>query len=81
MQEAVKFPELLSAGESKYPQVRDFPLMALEGLLQFEDADRDLQPEMLADLPWDHVRRFFVEQGKVLGHRPGDLPGGDWFDK
>jgi len=69
----IPLPELLSAGERKYPQVRDFPLMALEGLLQFDNADRDLQPEMLADLPWDNVRRFFVEQGKVLG--------GDWFEK
>jgi len=69
----IPFPELLSAGERKYPQVRDFPLMALEGLLQFDNADRDLQPEMLADLPGDNVRRFFVEQGKILG--------GDWFEK
>jgi len=69
----IPLPKLLSAGERKYPQVRDFPLMALEGLLQFDNADRDLQPEMLADLPWENVRRFFVEQGKLLG--------GDWFAK
>ena len=41
----IPLPKLLSAGERKYPQVRDFPLMALEGLLQFDNADRDLQPE------------------------------------
>jgi hypothetical protein len=69
----ISLPKLLSAGERKYPQVRDFPLMALEGLLQFDNADRDLQPEMLADLPWENVRRYFVEQGKLLG--------GDWFVK
>jgi hypothetical protein len=63
----VPLPDLLRAGERKYPQVRDFPLMALEGLLQFDNADRDLQPEMLADLSWDNVRRFLVEQGKMLG--------------
>lgn len=69
----IPLPDLLHAGERKYPQVRDFPLMALEGLLQFDHADRDLPPEMLADLPWENVRRFFVEQIKVLG--------ADWFDK
>jgi hypothetical protein len=46
--------------------------MALKGLLQFDHADRDLQPEMLADLPWENVKRFFVEQIKVLGS--------DWFN-
>jgi len=69
----IPLSELLKAGERKYPQVRDFPLMALEGLLQFDNADRDLQPEMLVELPWDIVREFFVEQGKRLG--------GNWFGK
>lgn len=67
----IPLPELLSAGERKYTQVRDFPLMAIEGLLQFDNANRDLQPEMLVDLSWDNVRQFFVEQGKILG--------GNWF--
>jgi predicted nucleotidyltransferase component of viral defense system len=65
--------ELLNAGARKYPQVRDFPLMALEGLLQFDNADRDLQPEGLNDLPWENVKRFFEEQGKILG--------ADWFQE
>lgn len=69
----IPLPELLSAGERKYPNVRDFPLMALEGLLQFDNADRDLQPEILVALPWEDVRRFFMEQGKALGK--------DWFEK
>lgn len=69
----IPLPDLLSAGERKYPQVRDFPLMALEGLLQFDNADRDLQPEGLNDLPWENVRMFFEEQGKILG--------ADWFNK
>ena len=69
----IPLPELLNAGERKYPHVRDFPLMAIEGLLQFDHADRDHQPEMLTDLPWNHVRQFFEEQGKLLG--------GSWFAK
>jgi hypothetical protein len=53
--------------------VRDFPLMALEGLLQFEQADRDKQPELLVDLPWEKVRDVFLEEGKKLG--------ASWFKK
>jgi hypothetical protein len=52
--------------------MRDFPLMSLEGLLQFDNADRDLQPGMLADLSWENVKRFFVVQTKMLG--------ADWFE-
>jgi hypothetical protein len=69
----IPLQELLSAGERKHPQVRDFPLMAVEGLLQFDNANQDLQPEIVADLSWENVRLFFVEQGKILA--------GDWFGK
>jgi predicted nucleotidyltransferase component of viral defense system len=65
--ERMPLQELLQAGERKYPQVRDFALMALEGLLQFDNVDRDRQPELLSDLPWEKVRAFFMGQGKALG--------------
>lgn len=38
--------------------------MALEGLLQFDNAESDLQPEMLVALPWDNVRRFLWSMGR-----------------
>jgi hypothetical protein len=69
----ISLPDILHAGERKYPQARDFQLMALEALLQFDNADRDHQPEMLTDVPWENVRHFFVEQGKIMG--------ADWFEK
>ena len=68
----IPLQELLHSGKRKYPQVRDFPLMALEALLQFKNADRDLQPEMVVDLPWKKVQHFFMEQAKMLGK--------DWFN-
>lgn len=71
--QVISLDELLRAGERKYPQARDFQLMALEGLLQFDNADRDLQPKMLLDLSWDTVRLFFLEKGKELGK--------SWFTK
>jgi len=69
----IPLQDLHQAGKKKYPQVRDFPLMALEGLLQFKQADRDLQPQLFGDMPWESVKRFFTEQGKMIGAH--------WFEK
>ncbi|MGD0613176.1 MAG: nucleotidyl transferase AbiEii/AbiGii toxin family protein [Anaerolineales bacterium] len=63
--------DLLRAGERKYPQARDFALMAVECLVMFENADRDHPPDLLVDLPWEQVKRFFIEQSKSFGN--------DWF--
>jgi hypothetical protein len=63
----IPLTDLFSAGERKYPQVRDFALMAVESLVRFENADQDFQPEMLMDLPWESVKQFFFEQAKELG--------------
>lgn len=58
---------LLQLGERKYPYARDFELMAVESLVLFENADRDIQPTMLADVAWEDVRQFFVDQAHLLG--------------
>jgi hypothetical protein len=58
---------LLQAGARKYPQMRDFALMAVESMVSFENAERDLPPEMLMDMPWFKVRAFFIAQVKQLG--------------
>ncbi len=63
--------KLLAAGERKYPNVRDFALMAVESLILFDNANRDTQPDLLVDVPWEQVKQFFNEQGKMLGK--------DWF--
>jgi hypothetical protein len=41
--------------------------MVVESLVLFENADRDLQPDLLIDLPWEHVRQFFIVQAQTLG--------------
>ena len=64
---------LLEQAETKYPYARDFPLMAVESLLQLENADRDRQPEMLVDIGWDEVRAFFASEARRLG--------ATWFDE
>lgn len=58
---------LLQLGQTKYPYARDFELMAVESLVLFENADRDFQPKMLSDVPWEQVRQFFIAEAQALG--------------
>ena len=43
--------------------------MAVESLVMFENADRDLQPAMLIDLPWKTVRNFFIAEARKQGRK------------
>ena len=61
--------DLLARSASKYPYARDFELMAVESMVLFENADRDLQPDLLIEVPWEQVRQFFVAQARALGER------------
>lgn len=40
--------------------------MVLESMTIFDNADRDVQPEMFEDIPWDQVKQFFFEQAHLL---------------
>ena len=37
------------------------------GLQVLEDADGNLQPELLIELPWEQVKQFFIDQARALG--------------
>jgi hypothetical protein len=41
--------------------------MSVESLVLFDNARRDVQPELLMDIPWQQVENYFVEQAKALG--------------
>ncbi len=69
----VSLADLLARGKTKYPYARDFELMAVESMVLFENADRDPQPELLMDTPWEQVRQFFIAQAQSLGQA--------WFGK
>lgn len=68
----IALPTLLELGGTKYPYARDFELMAVESLVLFENADRDVQPTMLIDVTWEEVRHFFIDQARTLSEI--------WFD-
>lgn len=63
----IPLDELLDQSAHKYPYARDFPLLAVESLVRFENADRDFQPEMLVPSDWPDLRRFFVAEARRLG--------------
>ncbi|MCG3212547.1 MAG: hypothetical protein FOGNACKC_06217 [Anaerolineae bacterium] len=62
----ISLPTLLNLGETKYPYARDFELMAIESLVLFENADRDVQPTLFIDVAWEEVRQFFISQAQAL---------------
>ena len=68
----ISLTDLLALGRTKYPYARDFELMAVESLVLFENADRDLQPHLLIELPWSQVRDFFIQTAQQFGQ--------SWFD-
>jgi hypothetical protein len=65
----LQFDELLQAGETKYPGFRDFPLMVLESMTLFDNAERDFQPELFENIPWEKVKLFFIQQAGLLSKR------------
>ena len=62
----IPFDDLIKLGQQKYPLFRDFPLMVLESMMLFDNADRDVQPELFDNIPWDEVKQFFIEQAHLL---------------
>lgn len=68
----IPLERLLELGEKKYPLFRDFPLMVLERMVLFDNADRDVQPELFESIPWAQVKQFFMEQARLLSKK--------WFE-
>jgi predicted nucleotidyltransferase component of viral defense system len=62
----IQFDDLLKLGIQKYQLFRDFPLMVLESMTIFDNADLDVQPELYENIPWDQVKQFFLEQARLL---------------
>lgn len=65
----IQFNDLLSLGEKKYPLFRDFPLMVLESMTIFDNANRDVQPDIFDNIPWEEVKQFFIQQARLLSRK------------
>jgi hypothetical protein len=67
----ISWADLLNAAGKKYPHTRDFGMMVIESLIQFDNADRDVQPELFIGLSWEQVKAYFTQQAHLLGR--------EWF--
>lgn len=65
----ITLDDLLALGEQKYRYARDFEVEAVRSLAFFANADRDIQPDLLEDIPWETVKAFFRTEAKRLGGR------------
>ncbi len=63
--------DLLEGAKAKYPYARDFELMAVESMVLFDNAERDVQPELLVDVEWLEVKEYFISVARDLGR--------EWF--
>lgn len=54
----IRLDDLLKMAEQKYAMFRDFPLMFLESMITFDNADRDGQPDLFEKIPWEEIKRF-----------------------
>jgi len=58
---------LLDQGPIKYPYVRGFGMMVLEGMVDFERADQDAPVETIPPIPWETIKEFFVQELRRIG--------------
>jgi hypothetical protein len=65
--------DMLALRPRKYPQFRHFEMMALEGLTNHENSERDPMPDMLIPVEWSEVKETMLAEARRLGSRWLDL--------
>lgn len=65
----INLDDLLALGEQKYRHARDFEVEAVRSLAFFVNADRDMTPTLIEDIPWETVKAFFRAEAKRLGEQ------------
>ena len=58
---AQKFPlsKLFNFYDKKYGDFQDKELMIKKALVYFKDADKDEDPDMLTNMAWDEIKKWF----------------------
>lgn len=65
---------VLAGSAEKFGHVRDFPLQALKGLADLEQAAGDPMPRLAVPLTWDDVRAWVDGEVRTLARRHVGLP-------
>jgi len=63
----IPLEEMLHQGPVKYPYARDYEMMALTSLTDFDNANRDVVVETFDRVSWEAVKDFFVAEARRLG--------------
>ena len=57
---------LLALGPKKFRAVEQFQWQALKALCFFDDADQEPPFVIVAPVPWDRIKRFFIQEVRAL---------------
>lgn len=67
--EVISLEDLLSLGLERERGLRFNPLLFLKGLIDFDEADQEVQPTLLWDISWDTVKKGLTKEVKELGEK------------
>lgn len=59
--------EILQRGKDKYPYIRDFKIMAMAAMAEFENADAQTPIQTTPVVSWEDVKAFFVRKVQHIG--------------
>ncbi len=61
-----RLADLLDLFQQKYKKVQYNIVHVLKSLTFFDDADKEPPPDLLIDISWDEVKRFFASEAPTL---------------
>jgi hypothetical protein len=64
----ISLRQILNLAPKKYPSTRDFETQTVKRLVYFENADQDIDPQMLLPIRWEKVKDFFTTQSKDIAN-------------
>jgi len=62
----IPLPKILDLAPQKYPATRDFETQTVKRLVYFENAERDIDPQLLNPVTWQQVKDYFTKQSKDI---------------
>lgn len=65
-QQIISLPELFNLLPQKFSKVLYEPYHLILGLTYFKDADQETMPQMLLDIQWDEVKKYFQAEVKKI---------------
>jgi len=63
----IPLDRLLDQSPIKYPYVRGFGMMVLEGMVDFDRADQQAPMETIPPIAWETIKEFFVQELRRIG--------------